>query len=212
MTIKPLEDLKAYVNWCRQIRRDNGNAIQITDFIDQIVLEGYIYLHTEQAGAAKHYLLKNKEGTMYTFRRKVEAEYISRSPGVIIVPEASIITIPNKTRMPTGKFIALDDMQVIREASRGDVVYSILQQPQLYPIPNIDKYKYLIGCTRFGSVIALVWEERTLDLNIAGLIYKERNRAGFKGKVRVYGRTAVTWSNTLEFYQLPLTHCQEPHG
>jgi hypothetical protein len=202
-----LASLAPRVNWRRSIEHE-GKIISPTEFIELMVGRGFKWLYTEKRGAAKIYHLKNDSGVYYTLKRKIEAEYASLLPGVSVVAEAGAGAGPTLgakalASLP-GKVIDLYDAEAVRQASRDDVVATLLHQPHIYGVANPQEYTYLVGQTRFGTGIFVVWEERTVDRAILKAIYQEREKAGLNRTVKIYGHTITIFNDQILFYQLPL--------
>ena len=203
--VKYLKDLPCQVDLARRVIHD-GVQMSYSEFIRALVTEGYNHLEEAQAGATVVYRLSNAQRTFYCFRRTREGDYIKSLLGLPLDKEEATVA-PIAIPKPPRPDVELTSRKLL-ECSREVVAAAILHSNgQFLPIEG--DYQYLIGKTRFGNAVALVWGgdetlKGCLTKEAWAEILKEIQAAGLKGqKHRVFGRFALVQSKSLEFGRIP---------
>jgi len=203
---KYLKDLPRQVDRARRVIYD-GVQMSYSEFIRALVTEGFNHLEEHQAGATPIYRLSNANRTFYQFRRTREGDYIKLLLGLPLDKEETAVA-PIAMSKPPRPEVELSERKLL-ECSREVVAAAILHSNSQF-LPINGEYKYLIGRTRFGNAVALVWggdetKKGCLTKEAWGEITKETQAAGLKGqKLRVFGRYALIHSQALEFVQIPI--------
>ncbi len=203
---KYLKDLPRQVDLARRVIHD-GVQMSYSEFIRALVRQGYNHLEEAQNGATIVYRLSNAQCTFYCFRRTRERDSIKSLLGLPLDKEEATVA-PIAISKPPRPDVQLYERKLL-ECSR-EVVAAVILHSNGQFLPIEGDYKYLIGKTRFGNAVALVWDEDEtkkgcLAKEAWAEISKETQAAGLKGqKHRVFGRFALVQSKSLEFIQIPI--------